>query len=276
MVSVLCAGRIAAAAQSFSRGCHTTTRQRGTHRANARSRLAWSNNSLGKPVYGAIAVLWRNQPNGWEGHVGFHVVSALFVMPVLVLVLALAACSERARVELGSSEQPVQARVPAPPPRESEPAVPSSSPSTSSQPTPSLTPVSARPTDSLDEAMAGLLGALAQKDVERFLGYFSHSKRFRYIGTIEVKRRVMLVDYEDLARGLRARDVDQGWYSILFDGGPDDSLAQTVADPEARAWRRVGEYKFVPPEDEPDSTLFVIWRKERDRWVVDAIGYPGA
>lgn len=201
-----------------------------------------------------------------------HAVSASFV----VLVFASAACSERERASVMPSvdDRPAEAAPQAPTPSERNPETPESSPSPTPAATSSSTP--GPPASSLDEAMRGFMSALVQKDVERFLVYFSRSKPFRYIGTIEVKQRVQLVDYEDLSRALRARDVDRGWYSILFDGGPDDSFAQTVADPERRAWRRVDERKFVPPGDDADSTLFVIWRKERDRWVVDAIAYPGA
>lgn len=58
---------------AFVNWCMASVDIRGTGRANARSWLTWSNNSLGRPVYGAIAVFWRNQPNSWEGHVGFYV-----------------------------------------------------------------------------------------------------------------------------------------------------------------------------------------------------------
>lgn len=45
----------------------------GTGAGNARSWLAWGNSCPAKPVYGMIAVFWRNNPHGWQGHVGFFV-----------------------------------------------------------------------------------------------------------------------------------------------------------------------------------------------------------
>jgi uncharacterized protein (TIGR02594 family) len=44
----------------------------GTLKANARSWLKWGNACLAQPTYGAVTVLWRGNPNGWQGHVGFY------------------------------------------------------------------------------------------------------------------------------------------------------------------------------------------------------------
>ncbi len=44
---------------------------RGTGLANARSFADWGEPCLGR--LGGIAVLWRGDPNGWQGHVGFVV-----------------------------------------------------------------------------------------------------------------------------------------------------------------------------------------------------------
>ena len=43
----------------------------GTGRANARSYVNWGKRCDAR--LGGIAVLWRGQPNGWQGHVGFLV-----------------------------------------------------------------------------------------------------------------------------------------------------------------------------------------------------------
>ena len=44
----------------------------GSQKANARSYLLWGE-EIEKPRPGAITVLWRGQPSGWQGHVGFYV-----------------------------------------------------------------------------------------------------------------------------------------------------------------------------------------------------------
>lgn len=45
----------------------------GTRRANARSWLDWGALCLARPVYGAVTILWRGNPRGWQGHVAFYV-----------------------------------------------------------------------------------------------------------------------------------------------------------------------------------------------------------
>jgi uncharacterized protein (TIGR02594 family) len=42
----------------------------GTGRANARSWLSWGEPSEARR--GAVCVLWREDPKGWKGHVGFY------------------------------------------------------------------------------------------------------------------------------------------------------------------------------------------------------------
>lgn len=43
----------------------------GTNSALARSWLEWGE-ELPAPVHGCIAVLWRDDPDNWKGHVGFY------------------------------------------------------------------------------------------------------------------------------------------------------------------------------------------------------------
>ena len=46
----------------------------GTQRANARSWLSWGTPLPDvSPVFGAVTMLWRGSPGGWQGHVAFFV-----------------------------------------------------------------------------------------------------------------------------------------------------------------------------------------------------------
>src|SRR5437868_4734207 len=54
---------------AFANWCMTQAGIRGTGMANARSWLTWSNYCLARPAYGAVTILWRGSPNGWQGHV---------------------------------------------------------------------------------------------------------------------------------------------------------------------------------------------------------------
>lgn len=56
---------------SFVHWCLGQAGVAGTGSAVARSWLEWGE-ALGEPVPGCIAVLWREAPDSWKGHVGFY------------------------------------------------------------------------------------------------------------------------------------------------------------------------------------------------------------
>ncbi|UEP32260.1 MULTISPECIES: TIGR02594 family protein [Burkholderia] len=56
---------------SFVNWCMTHAGIRGTGSALARSWLEWGR-PLKRPVYGCIAILTRDDPASWKGHVGFY------------------------------------------------------------------------------------------------------------------------------------------------------------------------------------------------------------
>jgi uncharacterized protein (TIGR02594 family) len=58
---------------AFANWCMQQSGIVGSGRGNARSWLHWGNQSLARPTYGAITVLWRLNPKGWQGHVAFYV-----------------------------------------------------------------------------------------------------------------------------------------------------------------------------------------------------------
>lgn len=60
----------AAWCSSFLNWVLTKSGYTGTNSALARSWLEWGN-QLREPQYGCIVVLERENPNGWQGHVGF-------------------------------------------------------------------------------------------------------------------------------------------------------------------------------------------------------------
>jgi uncharacterized protein (TIGR02594 family) len=59
---------------AFANWCMAKAGIQGTGRANARSWLTWSRSDacLKRPCFGAVTILWRGQPNGWQGHVAFY------------------------------------------------------------------------------------------------------------------------------------------------------------------------------------------------------------
>jgi hypothetical protein len=100
--------------------------------------------------------------------------------------------------------------------------------------------------DLLELAMRGFVAAIARRDVEQVLGYFSRRTGFTMLGTIERLYQRQHVAYVEFARDLRSRDRDEGWYSVMFDD-EDESLAQRAEGALDRPWKRVGVAKFVPP-----------------------------
>jgi len=56
---------------SFVNWCMTHAGIRGTGSALARSWLEWGR-PVTRPVYGCIAILTRDDPASWKGHVGFY------------------------------------------------------------------------------------------------------------------------------------------------------------------------------------------------------------
>jgi len=60
---------------AFANWCMTQAGIPGTKSGLARSWLRWAEASqcLAAPVWGCVAILWRNKPTGPQGHVGFYV-----------------------------------------------------------------------------------------------------------------------------------------------------------------------------------------------------------
>ena len=56
---------------AFVNWCMKEVGVEGTHNAAARSWLHWGK-ALAQPEPGAITILWRGSPSGWQGHVGFY------------------------------------------------------------------------------------------------------------------------------------------------------------------------------------------------------------
>lgn len=55
---------------AFVNHCLESAGRRGTTKPNARSYLQWG--APTGPKTGAIAILWRGQRDGWQGHVAFY------------------------------------------------------------------------------------------------------------------------------------------------------------------------------------------------------------
>jgi hypothetical protein len=185
--------------------------------------------------------------------------------------LQLAACDKHLA-------RPPAEDIPKPPPMPQSPETARAQPSASAAPVAPTTqaqPVLVADPASLEAAMLGFARAIDERDVDSFLSYISKKKGFRYVGTIQHPHKVDQVAYKVVARDLQNRDDTQGWYSVLM-SNEDESLALSVAGAAGRPWKKAGKLKFVLPDDDLDSTLYVTWRKEESRWVIDSIGIPAS
>jgi hypothetical protein len=124
--------------------------------------------------------------------------------------------------------------------------------------------------------MALFVASLRAKDTDRFLLLFSRKKPFRMRNTLQGPSSTASISYKILAKELTRKSQDEGLYSVLFDAGPDDSFRQYVDNAPDAAWRWIGGTRFVPSYEDASSKVYVTWRKEGKRWVVDTIAAPEA
>jgi hypothetical protein len=121
-----------------------------------------------------------------------------------------------------------------------------------------------------DLAMAEFVRALHAKDAAAFLQCFSHKKGFLLTGTSDKPHDSMRFSYPKLEQGLKPGGDFVG---ILFGGEGDDNFRDYVEQSGGAAWRSKQPNVFVPPI-EPSLPVFVRWRKEGKRFVVEEIAFP--
>jgi hypothetical protein len=121
-----------------------------------------------------------------------------------------------------------------------------------------------------DQAMAEFVRALHAQDAESFLQCFSRKKGFLLTGTSDKPHDSMRFGYAKLEQGLKPGGDFVG---ILFGGEGDDNFRDYVEQSGAAAWRSKQPTVFVPPI-EPSLPVFVRWRKEGGRFVVEEIAFP--
>jgi hypothetical protein len=121
---------------------------------------------------------------------------------------------------------------------------------------------------SLTEAMVAFVQGLRARDVERVVAWFPRERPLK-ISSVIVGRTS--IPYEKAVAEMRARDREDGLYSVLVDAS-DPTFIQYVLD--GVEWTWVGGTRFVPNGYDQKSPVYVTWRKEKGRWVIDTIGFP--
>jgi hypothetical protein len=187
-------------------------------------------------------------------------------------LLALSACTDRPStksVRAQASEAPQEASLATP-----VPAAPSVQ-SAVAEPvpaTPERAPTFQAAIDGsqIDQAMAQFVRALQERNVESLLQCFSRKKSFFLTGTSSTPHDKSRFSYAQLETGMKPGGDFVG---ILFGGEGDDNFRDYVKETGGRAWRSKPAGIFVPPIDH-NLTVFVRWRREGNRWVVEEIAFP--
>ncbi len=126
----------------------------------------------------------------------------------------------------------------------------------------------------LEVAMQKFVKALHNKDINAFAALFSKNNNWNYVGTIITPVLTSEHTYAALIVDLRQKT---GLYESLFDSGGDDTFRDYISMTDGKPWIRTGDHQFSPP-DLPDihESVYVKWRYEGQRWVVDVIAEPAS
>ena len=137
---------------------------------------------------------------------------------------------------------------------------------------PTLAPAAGAPCKdpTLRMAMNDFVLGLRARDVEKLIALFPKDRPLKLASTIT---ETATFSYEEAAAGMRARDRKDGLYSLLVDAS-DPTFMQYVLD--GVEWTWVGATRFVPDGGDRKTPVYVTWRKEKGRWVIDTIGFPMA
>lgn len=124
---------------------------------------------------------------------------------------------------------------------------------------------------SLDATMAAFLHALRDKDIGGLPDFFPSEGDWIYLGTITDPPRSSTVDRQQLSADFLARE---GWYVVLVDADGDDCFCDYADITEGEPWVRLDDTAFEPPGDIGGGLVYVRWRLQGRRWVIDALAEP--
>lgn len=126
----------------------------------------------------------------------------------------------------------------------------------------------------LDQRVSGFLSTVRTQHGQRIAGFFPTTGEFTYVHTLH-RDGADSVTTRRLPSSLASQAIVGGAlrasFGIDHHGQPIGLFTHQVILRGTR-WRRVSPTRFVPPNAEASSPIFVEWRKEADVWVVSAIG----
>jgi hypothetical protein len=134
-------------------------------------------------------------------------------------------------------------------------------------------PLTANEETALQNAMDRFVAALKASDTQAFATLFPRHGLWTFQSSIGEASDRSLHSLADLRRDLTARN---GLYESFFEGD-GDSVRDFVETTGGRAWQRTSGPQFSPPDlSDLRDLMFVRWRREDGRWVVDTVAAPFA
>lgn len=131
------------------------------------------------------------------------------------------------------------------------------------------------PLSSLDRRMEHFLASFDSLSAEGFVAFFPRSAEIVYQHTSHtpagVKPVLRRLSPAEIPATLRYSGPLWASFQFQFEGQPIGLLVQQVMVRTGR-WRRVGEFRFVPPDADDDSPTFVEWCPEGAEWVICGLG----
>ncbi len=130
------------------------------------------------------------------------------------------------------------------------------------------------PENSAQAAMNDFVGALRKKDLAALSAFFPENGVWTLQGTMggpEMSSQHSGVEVREAMR------TERGVYDALIDSEGDTLRDLVMEGPGTVPWTQLKPGFFVPRESsgEPIS-LYIRWRQELGRWVIDVIGVPFA
>jgi hypothetical protein len=126
-----------------------------------------------------------------------------------------------------------------------------------------------RPARELNEAMDAFTRALRASDIERILQAFSQFTPWNALDTRSEMQSTSRVSYEKLSEALKS----DGQLHDSFLGDRDTSLRCYVTGKHDKDWEPLNPYQFAPP-GVAQGSVWIAWRQEAGRWVVDTLAWP--
>jgi hypothetical protein len=126
--------------------------------------------------------------------------------------------------------------------------------------------------DELRAAVDRFTASLRDKNTDHFMSLFSRERVWYDVNTLEGNRYKVKVTYQKLKEDIESKT---GLYTALFDADGDDCLRDYTVTPYDKPWRWIGNNTFSPP-DADERSIWIKWRFEKGRWVVDAIAQQSA